>query len=156
MKKIPQAKNDKALRPTSSRKYFIMSAACGLVLILGFFCAARQHFAAINYGIKNARLRQQKESLESDQRRFELAREVAVTPNELKKAIKKAGYQSQPATTMGFLPMKSRSDDGMVKTIASVRSTDSQPGAVKADNDKPLVKKTVLTAKQTSGKSVRK
>ncbi|NNE98424.1 MAG: hypothetical protein HKN25_05310, partial [Pyrinomonadaceae bacterium] len=30
--------------------YCLLTIACGLILVLGFFAAARQHFSSIDYG----------------------------------------------------------------------------------------------------------
>lgn len=59
---------------------------CGLALAAGFFFAARQHFLSMDIGFKNSRLRRQLEDLESEKRRLLLAREVSLSPIELKKA----------------------------------------------------------------------
>jgi hypothetical protein len=74
-------------------RYCLLTLVCGLLLVAGFFYAARQHFSAIDYGIKNAKLRQQKEDLQSEQRRLYLSREISLSPAEIKKAAKKIGLQ---------------------------------------------------------------
>lgn len=73
-------------------RYSVLTALCGAILLAGFFFAARQHFASMDYGIKNSTLRKQIEELESEKRRLLLAREVSVSPAELKKAARKVGY----------------------------------------------------------------
>ena len=74
-------------------RYCFFTLVCGLILVVGFFYAARQHFSAIEYGMKNANLRQQKEDLQAEQRRLYLSREIALSPAEIKKAAKKIGLQ---------------------------------------------------------------
>ena len=64
---------------------------CSLMLASGFFFAARQHFSSMDYGMKNSRLRKQVDELEAEKRRLILAREVSLSPAEVKKAAKKAG-----------------------------------------------------------------
>lgn len=61
------------------------------LLVSGFFLAARQHFASVDYGMKNSRLRKQIGDLEAEKRRLILAREVSLSPAEIKRVAKKAG-----------------------------------------------------------------
>jgi hypothetical protein len=70
-------------------RYWFLTALCGAILISGFFIAARQHFSSMDYAIKNSRLRKQLDDLESEKRRLLLAKEVAMTPSELLKAVKR-------------------------------------------------------------------
>ena len=73
-------------------RYCILTLVCGLLLITGFFFAARQHFSSIDYSIKNSRLRRQLNELEADKRRLTLAKEIALSPAEIKKVAKKIGF----------------------------------------------------------------
>jgi hypothetical protein len=70
---------------------------CGLLLVSGFFFAGRQHFSSMDYGMKNSRLRRQVDELEAEKRRLMLAREVSLSPNEIKKAAKKSGLTDPAA-----------------------------------------------------------
>lgn len=72
--------------------YCLMSIVCGIALVVGLFWAGRQHFSAMDFGIRNAKLRKEKESLEAEQRRLHLHREVALAPHEIKKAARKIGF----------------------------------------------------------------
>lgn len=82
------------------RKYFFLTAVCGLLLVAGFFGAARQHFASIDYGIKNATLKKQVEELKSEQRRLQLNKEVALSPGEIKKSAKRIGFTEMTANNI--------------------------------------------------------
>ena len=73
-------------------RYCVLTLFCGLLLISGFFFAARQHFSSIDYSIKNSRLRKQLDELEADKRRLVLAKEIALSPAEIKKVAKKIGF----------------------------------------------------------------
>ena len=73
-------------------RYCVLTLVCGLLLITGFFFAARQHFSSIDYSIKNSRLRKQLNELEADKRRLTLAKEIALSPAEIKKVAKKIGF----------------------------------------------------------------
>lgn len=81
-------------------RYCLLTLGCGLVLVVGFFLAARQHFSSIDYGIKNSKLRKQIENLEADKRRFQLAREIALSPAEIKKAAQKMGFREMTASNI--------------------------------------------------------
>lgn len=76
--------------------YLLMSIFTA-ILVTGFFFAGRQHFSSIDYGIKNSRLRKQLDDLETEKRRLLLAREVSLSPVEIKKAARKFGIPGQLA-----------------------------------------------------------
>lgn len=78
-------------------KYCMLTMVCGLILVLGFFAAARQHFSSIDCGIQNAKLRKELDSLNSQKRRLMLAREVSLSPGEITKAAKKFGLRGMTA-----------------------------------------------------------
>lgn len=80
-------------------RYCLLTLGCGAILVAGFFFAARQHFSSIDFGIKNSRLRQQIENLEADKRRFILAKEIALSPAEIKKAAQKLGFREISASS---------------------------------------------------------
>ena len=67
-------------------RYFLVVLVCGFVIAAGFFFAARQHFASMDYSIKNSSLKKQIEDLEAENRRLQLAREIALSPAEIRKA----------------------------------------------------------------------
>lgn len=81
-------------------RYFMMTVLCSLFLVVGFFFAARQHFSAIDYGIKNSRLRKQIDELETEKRQLMLAKEIALSPAEIKKAAKKMGLSAMTASNI--------------------------------------------------------
>src|SRR6476661_8576213 len=81
-------------------RYCILTLICGFILVAGFFYAARQHFSAMDFSMKNSALRKQKEDLQSEQRRLFLSREISLTPNEIKKAAKKIGLQEFTAKSI--------------------------------------------------------
>jgi len=81
-------------------KYCFLTLCCGLILVIGFFFAARSHFSSIDFGIKNSRLRKQIDELESDKRRLILSKEIALSPAEIKKAAKKIGLTEMSASNI--------------------------------------------------------
>lgn len=91
-------------------KYCVLTLVCGLLLVGGFFVAARQHFSVMDFAIKNAKLRREKESLESEQRRLYLTREISISPAEIKKAAKKIGLQELTAQSIQIMMPKKATD----------------------------------------------
>jgi hypothetical protein len=81
-------------------RYCFLTLICGVLLVGGFFLAARQHFSAIDYGIRNAKLRQQKDNLEAEQQRFKLQKEITLSPAEIKKAARKMGFREMTASNI--------------------------------------------------------
>ncbi len=105
MKKRDQTrpKRSKPRQPQNGSKRwrtYSLMFVCGLTLVSGFFFAARQHFSSMDIGMKNARLRRQVDELEAEKRRLLLAREISLSPAEIKKAAKKAGL-ADPAIVSG-------------------------------------------------------
>lgn len=93
-------KTQTARREPIPWRYFLLTLGCALALVVGFFFAARSHFASIDFGIKNSKLRKQIEELESDKRRLILAKEIALSPAEIKKAAKKIGLTEMTAANI--------------------------------------------------------
>ena len=92
-------------------KYCFLTLVCGLMLVVGFFFAARSHFSSIDFGIKNSRLRKQIEELEADKRRLILSKEIALSPAEIKKAAKRIGLTEMTASNIEVYrpPVKEKS-----------------------------------------------
>jgi hypothetical protein len=74
-------------------KYCLLTLVCGLVLVAGFFWAARLHFSSIEYGIKNAKLRRQVEELKTEKRLSILRREMALSG--VSKVARKIGFRKR-------------------------------------------------------------
>ena len=81
----------KAIETQGRWKIFLLMFMFAAILVTGFFFAGRQHFSSINYGMKNSSLRKQLDTLETEKRRLLLAREVSLSPVEIKKAARKLG-----------------------------------------------------------------
>ena len=83
------------ISPAGRLQLYVMMGIFVAILVTGFFFAARQHFASIDYGIRNSKLRKQLDDLETEKRRLLLAREVSVAPSQIKQAAKKFGIAGQ-------------------------------------------------------------
>ena len=125
--------------PQRSRaKMWLAMLACLTVLACGFFLAARQHFSSMDFGMKNSRLRKQIDDLESEKRRLMLAREVSLSPAELKKAALKAKVTIADAVTAEVASVTSKEKTAAQPTTASLKT----PASV----SNPLITKTVATS----------
>jgi len=134
-------KTQSARREPIPWKYCLLTLACGLMLVVGFFFAARSHFASIDFGIKNSRLRKQIDELEADKRRLILSKEIALSPAEIKKAAKKIGLTEMTASNIEVYrpPVKEKSKTEklivekpkleFLEKTASVRKVEKQPEA---------------------------
>src|ERR1700709_1300784 len=94
-KKISQTNQKKKTNRSNNSipwRYCILTLFCGLLLITGFFFAARQHFSSIDYSYKNSKLRKQPDQLEADNPPLVLAKEIALSPAEIKKVARKIGF----------------------------------------------------------------
>lgn len=125
-----------------SWSFMLLVILCACIVAAGFFFAARQHFNAMDYSMKNSKLREQIQSLETEKRRLKLAREVALSPTSIRKAARGLGMSESDAPTA---------------VVASVKPTQEKIEAVKtADRKDPATKtpatviKTVMTEPQTA------
>lgn len=134
-KNLSKNKNTKQIkreRDPIPWRYCILTLICGLVLVGGFFFAARQHFSSMDYGIKNSKLKKQKEDLEDTQRQLVLAKEKALLPEEIKKAAKKLGFTEMTAANIQTL--YTGSEKPKAEKISDTKPTNVNP-AVKSKTD---------------------
>ncbi len=131
-------------------KYGFLTVICGLFLVFGFFMAARSHFATMDYGMKNAKLRQQIEELKSENRRLQLSKEMALTPAEIKKAAKKLGLTTMTARNIEVVGAKKPEE----KEIRVTENTETELKTF-AD-DKPQVNRSEKTENISTEKDAKK
>jgi hypothetical protein len=129
MKKRNQNKRGRA-------KMWFGMLACLTVLACGFFFAARQHFSSMDFGMKNSRLRKQVDDLESEKRRLMLAREVSLSPAELKKAAIKAKVAVVDTVSTEVASFTSKDKAAITPATAALKPT----------TPNPLITKTVATS----------
>ncbi len=127
-------------------RYCFLTLICGLLLVGGFFFAARQHFAAMDFGIKNSKLKKQLEDLEDEKRRLVLAKEFAISPAEIKKAAKKFGLTNlmKEAGITGDAPLVK---NGSLKPDAPTGKPAVETQKVSFSADKPRIDPNQKTAK---------
>ena len=66
---------------------------CGLVLAGGFVFAAKQHFAAVQYGYENETLRSERKKLLEENQRLALEKDRATAPDKLEPAARRLGLK---------------------------------------------------------------
>ncbi len=108
----------KQSEPNRLRTYALM-IVCGMVLVSGFFFAARQHFSSMDYGMRNSRLQRQVDELEAEKRRLLLAREVTLSPSEIKKAIRRTGFAEYASATDEMAQVAPATRDKAIPAAAS-------------------------------------
>lgn len=133
--KPAKAKNNQVRREREpvSLKYVLLGAVCGIILVVGLIGAARQQFASINYGIKNAKLKKQVDELKSEQRRLQLNREVAMSPAEIKRAARRIGFTEMTAQNIQTFEANREAKEEFSKTI--------QPKVLKTAMTLPVIER---------------
>lgn len=112
---------------------YLLMSVCVTLLVTGVFFAGRQHFSSMDYGMKNSKLRNQVAQLQAEKRRLVLAREISLSPSEIRRAAKKAGIIGPPNET--------------VAQMTSITKEKLPPAAQTASSDtKPLIIKTAVVA----------
>lgn len=77
---------------------------CGLVLAGGFVFAAKQHFAAVQFGYENESLRTERKRLMEENQRLALEKERSVAPDRLEPAARKLGLKPARPGQIGNTP----------------------------------------------------
>lgn len=132
-------------------RYCFLTLFCGLILVVGFFFAARQHFSSIDFSIKNSRLRKQIEDLEAGKRRLILAKEIALSPAEIKKAAQKIGFRDMTASNIEvYRPNANPAERPKVEKSNEEKPKQSSPA--KSDEEKKTEKETKIEKKQQTEK----
>ena len=141
MPKTPTKKNNRTRDPIAWR-YGFLTLCCGLVLVVGFFFAARQHFSSIDFSIKNSKLKKQIDELEDAKRHLILEKESAMTSAEIKKAAQKIGLLETTASNSEVVrptnekPKTEKSVDAKPKQTVLSKPVDAKPTEKKAEKEK--------------------
>lgn len=86
MKRVPSMQRNATIRHDRDGRALSRLALllfCGLVLASGFVFAARQHFAAVQYGYQSESLRQERAKLVEEQQHLLLKKQQAFAPARL-------------------------------------------------------------------------
>ena len=116
---IPRSRSGSQAREFSWQ-YLVLMLFCAGLLATGFFFAARQHFLSMDYGFKNSRLKKQLEDLEAEKRRLLLAREVTLSPFEIRKVSRNLGGEHMAVAAS--LPASSKAAHQQLKNASVIRT----------------------------------
>jgi cell division protein FtsL len=92
---------------------------CGLMLAVGFVFAARQHFAAVQFGYESESLRNERQQLLAEQQRLLLEKEQASAPARLETAARQLGLTPLKAGQVGTRRAPGRLATALVNPAAS-------------------------------------
>ena len=104
MKRFPEHQLNAKIRRSrdvSALSRLALLLFCGLVLAGGFVFAAKQHFAAVQYGYQNESLRNERKRLQEENQRLSLEKERAIAPDKLGPAARRLGLQTPRAAQIG-------------------------------------------------------
>ncbi|KXK03353.1 MAG: hypothetical protein UZ17_ACD001001161 [Acidobacteria bacterium OLB17] len=132
----------------------------GAIVVSGFFLAATQHFSFWDLSIKNSRLRDQIEELRAEKRRLLVAREVSLSPDEIKKAAERtSSLVAEPqAAVRSPLNPSTKAEVVAAKKEPSKAGADAVTTVVKTTFVRPAVQANapVQVAKRTNPESERR
>lgn len=106
MKRFPEHQQNAKIRRTrdvTALSRLALLLFCGLVLAGGFVFAAKQHFAAVQYGYEHENLRTERKRLIEENQRLALEKERAIAPDRLEPAARRLGLQPARPGQIGSL-----------------------------------------------------
>ena len=96
MKRFPEQQLNAKIRRTrdvTALSRLALLLFCGLVMAGGFVFAAKQHFAAVQFGYENEGLRTERKRLLEENQRLALEKERATAPDKLEPAARRLGLR---------------------------------------------------------------
>ena len=137
------ASGEAAERTPTTWLYVLLTVVCAGILAVGFFFAARQHFASMELGMKNSKLRKQIEEMEAQNRQLVLAREIVRSPAEVKRIAATKGFREKDLEfATANIPAASLPSNPLIQKTATVSPTNN------ASTDKKAVKTFLPADKQ--------
>jgi cell division protein FtsL len=121
MNRFPEQHRNAKIRRTrdvSALSRLALLLFCGLVLAGGFVFAAKQHFAAVQYGYQNERLRTERKRLLEERQLLSLEKETISSPGRLEPAARALGLK--PATAAQIAPLEAKTVDETSTRVAAV------------------------------------
>ena len=112
MKRVPSKQRNSRInhdRDPRALSRLALLLFCGLVLASGFVFAARQHFAAVQYGYQSEGLRRERDRLLQEQQHLLLMKEQAFAPAVLESEARELGLKPLLASQVGTQKASRRS-----------------------------------------------
>ena len=112
MKRVPSRQHNSRIhrdRDVRALSRLALLLFFGLVLSGGFVFAARQHFAALDYGYKSEGLRRERDKLLAEKQQLMLKREQAFAPARLAEQARELGLKPILASQVGTQKAGTRS-----------------------------------------------
>jgi cell division protein FtsL len=129
MKRFPEQQLNAKIRrtrDTTALSRLALLLFCGLVLAGGFVFAAKQHFAAVQFGYENETLRTERKRLLEENQRLALEKERATAPDKLEPAARRLGLKparpEQIATLAGEQNLPQRRKDAKEETTKAPKA----------------------------------
>jgi len=107
MKRFPEQQVNakvRRTRDTTALSRLALLLFCGLVLTGGFVLAAKQHFAAVQFGYENESLRIERKRLLEENQRLALEKERVTAPDKLEPAARRLGLKPARPGQIGNKP----------------------------------------------------
>lgn len=123
-------------------KYCVLTVICGLLLVSGFFFAAKQHFTSIQVGMDNADLRMRIAKLKDENRKLLISKERASTPVRIAKMATAYGFTATPQTLFVSRPVNK--DESKNPSPQPVIAFSQEKPVLAPSGDKAEAEKTVL------------
>src|SRR5258708_2939098 len=128
VRRIPSRQRNSRVARERDRGAFLrfgLLLLCGLTLAGGFVYAGVQHFAALKLGYETQNLREVRDTLAAEQRRFLVEREAVVSPARLERAARQLGMQPMQAAQID--PLKRNAKPLAEKNSSAPGATASSP-----------------------------
>lgn len=115
MKRFPEFQPNAKVRRTrdaTALSRLALLLFSGLILAGGFVFAAKQHFAAVQFGYQSEDLRAERKKLIEENERLKLERDRAIAPDKLEPAARRLGLKPATPGQIGNLdlPHKKKKD----------------------------------------------
>lgn len=114
MKRFPEVQQNakvRRARDATALSRLALLLFSGLILAGGFVFAAKQHFAAVQFGYKSEDLRTERKRLLEENQRLALDKERATAPDKLEPAARRLGLMRTTPGQIGNKDLPQRKND---------------------------------------------
>ena len=114
MKRFPESQPNakvRRARDVTALSRLALLLFCGLVLAGGFVFAAKQHFAAVQFGYHCVYLRKERKRLTEEIERLKLEKERATAPDKLEPAARRLGLKPASPGQIGNVDRPQKKKD---------------------------------------------